>query len=121
MSPTSFSSGALPTIIRSDQGDASKPDYIDLGGTLGRDQPLVVKALREIGFKGVIAVGYADPGSLVELAGATAEGTVLINSVTEPQTPNRRKSTTGMPRNTAPLFPGWCMMPGTRCLCSSRP
>ena len=70
---------------------ASKPDYIDLGGTLGRDQPLVVKALREIGFKGVIAVGYADPGSLVELAGATAEGTVLINSVTEPQNPKQKE------------------------------
>lgn len=66
---------------------ATKPDFIDFGGTIGRDEALGVKALRELGYKGMIAIGYADPKAFIDIAGAqAAEGTILFNSLVEPQT-----------------------------------
>ena len=51
---------------------AAKPDLIDFGGTIGRDQALAVKALRELGFKGPVTLGYSDPVSFVNIAGVEA-------------------------------------------------
>ena len=70
---------------------AAKPDFIDFGGTIGRDQALAVKALRELGYKGMIGIGYADPKAFVDIAGAeAAEGTLLFNTLTEPQTAKQK-------------------------------
>jgi branched-chain amino acid transport system substrate-binding protein len=64
---------------------AAKPDAIDLGGTAGRDQGLAIKALRELGYKGLIVASYVDPAALAEIAGRDAvEGVILNNSLTEP-------------------------------------
>jgi branched-chain amino acid transport system substrate-binding protein len=69
-----------------------KPDFIDLGGTVGRDQGLLVKALRELGYKGPIAVSYTDPGPFVQVAGVeNAEGVILPNTVTEPTNPKQQE------------------------------
>jgi len=46
-------------------------DLIDFGGTIGRDQGLAVKALRELGYKGHIDIGYSDAKSFVDIAGRT--------------------------------------------------
>ena len=70
----------------------TKPDFIDLGGTVGRDQGLLVKALREVGYKGMIAVSYTDPGPFVQVAGVeNAEGVLLPNTVTEPTNPKQQE------------------------------
>ena len=45
------------------------PDLIDFGGTIGRDQGLACKALRELGYKGKIMLGYSDAKSFVESPG----------------------------------------------------
>ena len=66
---------------------ATKPDFIDFGGTIGRDQALAVKALRELGYKGMVAIGYSDAKAFVDIAGAeAAEGTILFNTLVEAQT-----------------------------------
>lgn len=65
----------------------SNPDFIDFGGSIGRDQALGVKALRELGYKGMIMVGYVDPKTFLEIAGPEgAEGALLSNTLIEPQT-----------------------------------
>ena len=46
----------------------AKPDLIDFGGSIGRDQSLGCKALRELGYKGKIMLGYSDVKSFVEVA-----------------------------------------------------
>ena len=64
------------------------PDLIDFGGTIGRDQGLAVKALRELGYTGRILLGYSDAKSFVDIAGPdAAEGTMLFDTLAEPQTP----------------------------------
>jgi branched-chain amino acid transport system substrate-binding protein len=69
----------------------AKPDLIDFGGTAGRDQGLLAKALREVGYKGLIAVFYSNPAVFAQIAGAdNAEGVLFPNSVAEPQTPGQR-------------------------------
>ncbi len=71
---------------------AAKPDLIDLGGTAGRDQGLAVKALRELGYKGLIVASYVDPAALAEIAGKdAAEGVILNNSLTEPTNPRAKE------------------------------
>jgi branched-chain amino acid transport system substrate-binding protein len=71
---------------------ATKPDFIDFGGTIGRDQALCVKALRELGYKGMVAIGYSDPVAFVQIAGAeAAEGAILFNTITEPTNPKQRE------------------------------
>ncbi len=63
-----------------------KPDLIDFGGTIGRDQGLAVKALRELGYKGKILLGYSDAKSFVDIAGAdAAEGTIMFDTLAAPQ------------------------------------
>jgi branched-chain amino acid transport system substrate-binding protein len=65
----------------------TNPDFIDFGGTAGRDQGLLAKALREVGYKGMIAVFYSNPGVFSKIAGGeNAEGALFPNSVAEPQT-----------------------------------
>lgn len=69
-----------------------KPDLIDFGGTIGRDQGLAVKALRELGYTGRILLGYADAKSFVEIAGAdAAEGTLLFDTLAAPQNDAERE------------------------------
>ena len=71
---------------------AAKPDLIDLGGTAGRDQGLAIKALRELGYKGLIVASYVDPAALAEIAGTDAsEGVILNNSLTEPTNPRAKE------------------------------
>ena len=71
---------------------AAKPDLIDLGGTAGRDQALAIKALRELGYKGLIVASYVDPSALAEIAGKdAAEGVILNNSLTEPTNPRAKE------------------------------
>jgi branched-chain amino acid transport system substrate-binding protein len=71
---------------------AAKPDLIDLGGTAGRDQGLAIKALRELGYKGLIVASYVDPAALAEIAGKdAAEGVILNNSLTEPTNPRAKE------------------------------
>jgi branched-chain amino acid transport system substrate-binding protein len=68
-----------------------EPDLIDFGGTIGRDQGLAVKALRELGYKGKVMIGYSDARSFVDIAGPeAAEGTILFDTLAEPQTPDQK-------------------------------
>jgi branched-chain amino acid transport system substrate-binding protein len=72
---------------------AAKPDLIDFGGTAGRDQGLLAKALREVGYKGLIAVFYSNPGVFSQIAGMdNAEGALFPNSVSDPQTPGQQEA-----------------------------
>jgi branched-chain amino acid transport system substrate-binding protein len=72
---------------------ATNPDLIDFGGTAGRDQGLLAKALREVGYKGMIAVFYSNPGVFSKIAGPeNAEGALFPNSVAEPQTPGQKEA-----------------------------
>lgn len=69
-----------------------KPDLIDFGGTIGRDQSLACKALRELGYQGHILLGYSDAKSFVEIAGPdAAEGALLFDTLAEPQTPEQHE------------------------------
>jgi branched-chain amino acid transport system substrate-binding protein len=63
----------------------AEPDLIDFGGTIGRDQALATKALRELGYKGFILLGYADVRPFVEIAGKdAAEGTLMFDTLAAP-------------------------------------
>jgi branched-chain amino acid transport system substrate-binding protein len=65
---------------------AANPDLIDFGGSIGRDQALGCKALRELGYKGMIMLGYSDVKSFVEVATPeAAEGTILFDTLVDPQ------------------------------------
>jgi branched-chain amino acid transport system substrate-binding protein len=68
------------------------PDLIDFGGTIGRDQGLACKALRELGYQGHILQGYSDAKSFVDIAGPdAAEGTLLFDTLAEPQTAEQKE------------------------------
>lgn len=71
---------------------ALKPDLVDLGGSVSTDEALAVKALREVGYKGMIVISYSDPGAVVEVAGVeSCEGVLLCNTLTEPQNPKTKE------------------------------
>lgn len=71
---------------------AANPDLIDFGGSIGRDQSLGCKALRELGYKGMIMLGYSDVKSFVEVATpAAAEGTILFDTLVDPQNDAQRE------------------------------
>jgi branched-chain amino acid transport system substrate-binding protein len=71
---------------------AAKPDFIDFGGTIGRDQALCIKALRELGYKGPLGIGYSDPAAVVKIAGPeAAEGAILFNTITSPTNPKQKE------------------------------
>jgi branched-chain amino acid transport system substrate-binding protein len=65
---------------------AANPDLIDFGGSIGRDQALGCKALRELGYKGMIMLGYSDVKSFIEVATPdAAEGALLFDTLVDPQ------------------------------------
>ncbi len=85
---------------------AANPDLIDFGGTIGRDQSLGCKALRELGYKGKIMLGYSDAKSFVEVAGAdAAEGTLLFDTLVDPQNPQQKELQEWWLKKYGPPFP----------------
>ena len=84
----------------------AKPDLIDFGGTIGRDQSLGCKALRELGYKGKIMLGYSDAKSFVEVAGAdAAEGTLLFDTLVDPQNAQQKELQDWWLKKYGPPFP----------------
>jgi branched-chain amino acid transport system substrate-binding protein len=87
-----FKRGALDFYPVATRLAGDNPDLIDFGGTIGRDQGLAVKALRELGYKGYILLGYSDAKSFVEIAGPdAAEGTLLFDTLAAPQNDAQRQ------------------------------
>jgi branched-chain amino acid transport system substrate-binding protein len=85
---------------------AANPDLIDFGGTIGRDQSLGCKALRELGYKGKIMLGYSDAKSFVEVAGAdAAEGTLLFDTLVDPQNAQQKELQEWWLKKYGPPFP----------------
>ena len=84
----------------------ANPDLIDFGGTIGRDQSLGCKALRELGYKGKIMLGYSDAKSFVEVAGAdAAEGTLLFDTLVDPQNAQQKELQEWWLKKYGPPFP----------------
>jgi branched-chain amino acid transport system substrate-binding protein len=84
----------------------ANPDLIDFGGTIGRDQSLGCKALRELGYKGKIMIGYSDAKSFVEVAGAeAAEGTLLFDTLVDPQNAQQKELQEWWLKKYGPPFP----------------
>lgn len=87
------------------------PDLIDFGGTIGRDQALAAKALRELGYKGKILLGYSDAKSFVDIAGPdAAEGTILFDTLAEPQTPEQKELVDWWMKKYGPPFPSFAFL-----------
>ncbi|HVY14322.1 MAG TPA: ABC transporter substrate-binding protein [Rhodopila sp.] len=87
-----FKRGALDFYPVATRLAEDKPDLIDFGGTIGRDQGLAVKALRELGYKGKILLGYSDAQSFVQIATPeAAEGTILFDTLAEPQNDSEKQ------------------------------
>jgi branched-chain amino acid transport system substrate-binding protein len=94
--PTNTSSGSTDFYPVATRLVAANPDLIDFGGTIGRDQSLGCKALRELGYKGKIMLGYSDAKSFVEVAGAdAAEGTLLFDTLVDPQNAQQQECRSG--------------------------
>ena len=86
----------------------ANPDLIDFGGTIGRDQSLGCKALRELGYKGKIMLGYSDAKSFVEVAGAdAAEGTLLFDTLVDPQNKPQKDLQEWWLKKYGPPFPSF--------------
>jgi branched-chain amino acid transport system substrate-binding protein len=86
-------------------------DLIDFGGTIGRDQGLAVKALRELGYTGHIDIGYSDAKSFVDIAGPdAAEGTILFDTLAEPQTPEQKELVDWWLKKYGPPFPSYAFL-----------
>ena len=85
---------------------ATKPDLIDFGGTGGRDQGLLAKSLREVGYKGIIAISYSDPGALIKFVGTGAEGVLLPNTVAEPTNAKQQELHDWYVKKYGPPVPG---------------
>jgi branched-chain amino acid transport system substrate-binding protein len=87
---------------------SANPDLIDFGGTIGRDQSLGCKALRELGYKGKIMLGYSDAKSFVEVAGAdAAEGTLLFDTLVDPQNAQQQELVDWWTKKFGPPFPSF--------------
>lgn len=87
---------------------AASPDLIDFGGTIGRDQALGCKALRELGYKGEIMLGYSDVKSFIEVAGAdAAEKTILFDTLAEPQNEKQKELESWWLKTYGPPFPSF--------------
>jgi branched-chain amino acid transport system substrate-binding protein len=87
------------------------PDMIDFGGTIGRDQGLACKALRELGYTGHILLGYSDAKSFVDIAGPeAAEGTLLFDTLAEPQTPEQKDIYDWWIKKYGPPFPSYAYL-----------
>ncbi|HQT78708.1 MAG TPA: ABC transporter substrate-binding protein [Rhodopila sp.] len=88
-----------------------KPDLIDFGGTIGRDQGLACKALRELGYTGHILLGYSDAKSFVDIAGPdAAEGTLLFDTLAQPQTPEQKALYDWWLKKYGPPFPSYAFL-----------
>src|SRR6201996_1541944 len=86
-------------------------DLIDFGGTIGRDQGLAVKALRELGYTGLVDIGYSDAKSFVDIAGPdAAEGTLLFDTLAEPQTPEQKELVDWWLKKYSPPFPSYAFL-----------
>ena len=86
-------------------------ELIDFGGTIGRDQALAAKALRELGYKGKIMLGYSDAKSFVDIAGKdAAEGTILFDTLAEPQTPDQKALYDWWIAKYGPPFPSFAFL-----------
>jgi branched-chain amino acid transport system substrate-binding protein len=106
-----FKRGALDFYPVATRLVGDKPDMIDFGGTIGRDQGLAVKALRELGYKGFILLGYADAKSFVDIAGPdTAEGTLLFDTLAEPQNDQEREFTDWWLKKYGPPMPSFAYL-----------
>jgi len=87
---------------------AANPEIIDFGGTIGRDQGLGCKALRELGYKGLVMLGYSDAKSFVEIAGPdAAEGTLMFDTLAEAQTPKQKELWDWWVAKYGPPFPSF--------------
>jgi branched-chain amino acid transport system substrate-binding protein len=85
---------------------AVNPDLIDFGGSIGRDQSLGCKALRELGYKGMIMLGYSDVKSFIEVATPeAAEGTLLFDTLVDPQNPAQQELFDWWVKKYGPPFP----------------
>jgi branched-chain amino acid transport system substrate-binding protein len=88
-----------------------KPDLIDFGGTIGRDQGLACKALRELGYEGHILLGYSDAKSFVDIAGPdAAEGTLLFDTLADPQTAEQKELVDWWLKKYGPPFPSYAFL-----------
>lgn len=86
-------------------------DMIDFGGTIGRDQGLAVKALRELGYKGQVLIGYSDAKSFVDIAGPeAAEGALLFDTLAEAQTPDQKELVDWWLKKYGPPFPSYAFL-----------
>jgi len=100
---------------------AANPDLIDFGGTIGRDQALACKSLRELGYKGEIMLGYSDVKSFIEVAGAdAAERTILFDTLAEPQNEKQKELESWWLKTYGPPFHPSRTRSGTRPSCSRR-
>lgn len=71
---------------------AMKPDLINLSCSPVGDSSLMVKQLRELGYKGHIVLGWWPDETMLPLAGASAlEGTIGIGTITDMVTPELQK------------------------------
>lgn len=85
---------------------AAQPDLIDFGGTIGRDQALGCKAVRELGYKGEIMLGYSDVKSLIEIAGAdAAENAILSDTLATPENDKQKQLVDWWLKSYGPPFP----------------
>ena len=63
-----------------------KPDAIVLSGVAPADAPLLIKAARDLGFKGTLSTETAqDAKILKEVAGATAKGFISVGGASTPE------------------------------------
>ncbi len=106
-----FKRGALDFYPVATRLAGDKPDLIDFGGTIGRDQGLAVKALRELGYKGLILLGYSDAKSFVDIAGPdAAEGTLLFDTLAAPQNDAEREFTDWWLKKYGPPMPSFAYL-----------
>jgi branched-chain amino acid transport system substrate-binding protein len=65
---------------------AKKPDLLVLAGPAPADTPLLIKAARELGFKGVISTENAQDAKVIaELAGDAANGFISVGGASTPE------------------------------------
>lgn len=64
----------------------SKPDLVVLSGVAPADAPLLLKSVRELGYKGIVSTETAqDAKVLTEVAGAAADGFISVGGASTPE------------------------------------
>ncbi|HEX2941566.1 MAG TPA: ABC transporter substrate-binding protein, partial [Rhodopila sp.] len=72
---------------------------------------LACKALRELGYTGHIMLGYSDAKSFVDIAGPdAAEGTLLFDTLAQPQTPEQKALYDWWLKKFGPPFPSYAFL-----------